>query len=145
MPTYIAALCSHLNSEKEAFLTDLKSLERLVQHVRDIIHLQQDYSRASGLIETVSIQGVIDDALQLNTELNVKYGIAPGNLTRIFQHGFTTRTDGHGFGLHSSAIAAREMESSLSVASNGLGKGASFTIDLPYRPMEALGDQNQAS
>ncbi|EPX63454.1 sensor histidine kinase [Cystobacter fuscus DSM 2262] len=36
-------------------------------------------------------------------------GIAPEMLTRIFQYGFTTREDGHGFGLLSSALAAQEM------------------------------------
>ncbi|HZH17380.1 MAG TPA: ATP-binding protein [Archangium sp.] len=36
-------------------------------------------------------------------------GIAPELLTRIFQQGFTTREEGHGFGLHSSALAAQEM------------------------------------
>lgn len=58
-------------------------------------------------------------------------GIAPENLTRIFQHGFTTKADGHGFGLHSSANAAREMQGRLSVHSNGLGTGATFTLELP--------------
>ena len=55
-------------------------------------------------------------------------GIAPENLTRIFSHGFTTRKDGHGFGLHSGALAAREMGGSLSVHSDGVGTGATFTL-----------------
>ncbi|MBI2948945.1 MAG: GHKL domain-containing protein, partial [Verrucomicrobia bacterium] len=58
-------------------------------------------------------------------------GIAPENLTRIFQHGFTTRKTGHGFGLHSGAIAAKEMGGSLSVHSAGLGEGATFVLELP--------------
>jgi signal transduction histidine kinase len=60
-------------------------------------------------------------------------GIASENLTRIFAHGFTTRKDGHGFGLHSSALAAREMGGSLNVRSEGLGKGATFTLELPLK------------
>jgi signal transduction histidine kinase len=60
-------------------------------------------------------------------------GIPPENLTRIFGHGFTTRMDGHGFGLHSSALAAKEMGGSLSVQSEGPGKGATFTLELPVR------------
>ena len=55
----------------------------------------------------------------------------PENLTRIFSHGFTTRKDGHGFGLHSGANAAKEMGGQLSVHSEGAGKGATFTLDLP--------------
>jgi PAS domain S-box-containing protein len=64
-------------------------------------------------------------------------GIAPENLTRIFAHGFTTRKDGHGFGLHSSALAAKEMGGSLSVQSEGPGKGATFTLELPVRVAKA--------
>ncbi|HEY8358572.1 MAG TPA: ATP-binding protein [Ramlibacter sp.] len=58
-------------------------------------------------------------------------GISPENLTRIFSHGFTTRRTGHGFGLHSSALAARELGGSLTVLSEGVGKGATFTLELP--------------
>jgi len=63
-------------------------------------------------------------------------GIAPENLTRIFSHGFTTRKDGHGFGLHSCVIAAREMGGSLTAYSEGMGKGATFTLELPVEVTE---------
>jgi signal transduction histidine kinase len=63
-------------------------------------------------------------------------GIAPENLTRIFSHGFTTRKDGHGFGLHSCVIAAREMGGSLTAHSEGVGKGATFTLELPIKVTE---------
>ncbi|MFY0580956.1 sensor histidine kinase [Cystobacter fuscus] len=63
-------------------------------------------------------------------------GIAPEMLTRIFQYGFTTREEGHGFGLHSSAIAAREeLGGCLTVHSDGPGRGATFTLELPYVPV----------
>ncbi len=58
-------------------------------------------------------------------------GIPAENLTRIFQHGFTTKATGHGFGLHSSALAAREMKGTLTVASDGPGTGATFVLELP--------------
>ena len=61
-------------------------------------------------------------------------GIAPENLSKIFSHSFTTRPGGHGFGLHSSALAAKEMGGSLTVHSEGIGKGATFTLDLPAQP-----------
>jgi two-component system, sensor histidine kinase ChiS len=61
-------------------------------------------------------------------------GIAPENLARIFSHGFTTRTGGHGFGLHSCALAAVEMGGRLSVASDGVGHGATFTLEVPVDP-----------
>ena len=58
-------------------------------------------------------------------------GIAAENLTRIFAHGFTTRKAGHGFGLHSCALAARQMGGTLTAHSDGPGRGATFTLDLP--------------
>ncbi len=61
-------------------------------------------------------------------------GIPPENLTRIFAHGFTTRKGGHGFGLHSGALAARELGGSVSVESDGPGRGAAFTLRLPFHP-----------
>jgi len=59
-------------------------------------------------------------------------GIAEENLTKIFAHGFTTGNSGHGFGLHSSANAAREMGGNLRVSSSGAGHGASFILELPW-------------
>ena len=58
-------------------------------------------------------------------------GIAPEVMSRLFTHGFTTRPEGHGFGLHASAIAAREMGGSLVASSDGPGLGATFTLDIP--------------
>ena len=58
-------------------------------------------------------------------------GIAPDRLGRIFEFGYTTRKDGHGFGLHSSALTARELGGQLRVASEGVGRGATFTLELP--------------
>ena len=58
-------------------------------------------------------------------------GIPPENLSRIFNHGFTTRKDGHGFGLHNSALAAKQMGGALLVSSPGAGQGAVFTLELP--------------
>ena len=58
-------------------------------------------------------------------------GIAPENRERLFRFGYTTRPDGHGFGLHTSAIAARELGGRLSAHSDGLGTGATFVLELP--------------
>jgi signal transduction histidine kinase len=58
-------------------------------------------------------------------------GIPPENLTRIFTHGFTTKKNGHGFGLHSSALAAKEIGGSLRAHSEGSGRGATFILEIP--------------
>jgi signal transduction histidine kinase len=69
--------------------------------------------------------GVIDNGI----------GIPPENLTRIFNHGFTTRKNGHGFGLHSGALAAEELGGALTVHSDGPGLGATFSLELPLPPV----------
>jgi chemotaxis protein histidine kinase CheA len=52
-------------------------------------------------------------------------------LTRVFAHGFTTKRDGHGFGLHAGALAAKQMNGSLTAESDGPGRGANFILELP--------------
>jgi len=54
----------------------------------------------------------------------------------LFRHGFTTKTGGHGFGLHSCALAAKNMQGVLTASSQGRGKGCTFTLQLPASPME---------
>jgi signal transduction histidine kinase len=61
-------------------------------------------------------------------------GITQENLTLIFQYGFTTRKSGHGFGLHSCALTAKELGGSLTASSDGPGFGATFTLELPCYP-----------
>ncbi|HYO67661.1 MAG TPA: GAF domain-containing protein, partial [Archangium sp.] len=58
-------------------------------------------------------------------------GIAPELRERLFSHGFTTRKGGHGFGLHSSALTASLLGGRLSLESEGLGQGATATLELP--------------
>lgn len=60
-------------------------------------------------------------------------GIPRANLVRIFSHGFTTKKDGHGFGLHSGALAAKQLGGSLTAQSEGTNAGAIFTLELPIR------------
>ena len=92
-------------------------------------------------------RGHVDKRLVLQIGLHGNYmvrisvidngiGIAPQNLTRIFEHGFTTRKEGHGFGLHNGALVARELGGSLTAHSEGLGHGATFVLELPRRPLE---------
>jgi signal transduction histidine kinase len=88
-----------------------------------------------------------DRRLTLRTRINEKHaleiqvidngiGVAKENLARIFSHGFTTKQSGHGFGLHSSANAAHELGGSLVAHSDGVGKGTTLVLELPYVPAE---------
>ena len=79
---------------------------------------------------TLSIQTVEDNILQISVK-DEGEGIPAENMTRIFTHGFTTRKEGHGFGLHSCALAAIEMNGRLTAYSDGPGKGALFTLQIP--------------
>jgi two-component system sensor kinase FixL len=58
-------------------------------------------------------------------------GIRPEHLEQLFQHGFSTKPNGHGFGLHTSAIAARTMNGTLEAHSDGPGRGARIRLTLP--------------
>jgi C4-dicarboxylate-specific signal transduction histidine kinase len=66
-------------------------------------------------------------------------GIASENMNRIFNLGFTTRKNGHGFGLHSGALAAKELGGALRVHSDGPGLGATFVLELPLDPPKTYG------
>lgn len=202
VPGYLGQLADHLVSEQATVLEEIILLHKNIEHIKDIVLMQQSYARISGVAETVKITDLVEDALRMNVGAllrhnvkvireydevppidiekhkvlqilvnlirNAKYacdesaredkqmtvriariadrikiavidngiGILAENLTRIFNHGFTTRKDGHGFGLHSAVLAAMEMGGSLSAHSDGPGRGAIFTLELPYKPHE---------
>jgi C4-dicarboxylate-specific signal transduction histidine kinase len=71
-----------------------------------------------------------DNSLQINVS-DTGIGIDSNDITKIFSFGFTTKPAGHGFGLHSSALAATELRGSLVAESEGLYKGAKFILTLP--------------
>lgn len=77
------------------------------------------------------------DKLKIEVEDN-GIGISKENMTKIFQHGFTTKDRGHGFGLHSSFLTAQEMGGSLASYSDGLGHGATFILELPFKQEQRI-------
>jgi two-component system, NtrC family, sensor kinase len=79
---------------------------------------------------TVSLQLASSDLVEIRV-IDSGLGIAAENLSRVFAFGFTTKKGGHGFGLHSSALAAKELGGSLEAFSDGLGRGAVFVLRLP--------------
>jgi nitrogen fixation/metabolism regulation signal transduction histidine kinase len=81
---------------------------------------------------TVKVEPVASERIRIEVSDN-GVGISPELLTRIFQYGFTTRADSHGVGLHWCALAAQEMGGSLRAHSEGPGRGATFTLELPYQ------------
>ena len=199
VPSFLDTLAEHLTTDQTAIQQELASLTKNIEHIKDIVSMQQSYAKVSGVVENLTPAELVEDALRMNlgsfekhaiavvrdlaADLprvcvdkhktlqilinlvrNAKHacddssrtdkritlravsdgsgsvkisvtdngvGIPPENLTRIFNHGFTTKKDGHGFGLHSGANAAREIGGRLSVASDGPGCGATFTLELP--------------
>jgi signal transduction histidine kinase len=179
-------------------MEELENLSKNIEHIKDIVAVQQSYATHVGLIEPVQVIDLVEDALRMNAaglerheihttreydphppvinadkhkilqilvnlirnakqacddsgridkqlvirvfngDDSVKIsatdngiGIPAENLNRIFNHGFTTRKNGHGFGLHNAALAAKEMGGLLYVSSPGPGQGATFTLELP--------------
>jgi PAS domain S-box-containing protein len=200
IPEYLTAMAQTFDDQRAFLLEELGQLRQHVEHVNQIIAMQQNYAKVAGIQETIDLSQLLEDALQINAAAlerhgievrreiepvpavlvdkhkilqilvnlirNAKYavseaarpdklmilrlardgrdrlliqvidngvGIAPENLTRIFSHGFTTRRDGHGFGLHSGALAARDLGGSLAARSEGVGRGATFTLTLPLK------------
>jgi signal transduction histidine kinase len=123
----------HLASIPPMLTDKHKVLMVLVNLVSNAKYAMDDVPVAERLL-TVKLEQTTADRIHIVIHDN-GMGIAPELLTRIFQYGFTTREEGHGFGLHSSALAAQELGGSLTVHSEGAGKGATFTLELPYTPV----------
>ncbi|ATB41483.1 histidine kinase [Cystobacter fuscus] len=94
-----------------------------------------DDTPAEQRLLTVKLDVPVADRVRIEVRDN-GMGIAQELMTRIFQYGFTTRLEGHGFGLHSCAVAAQELGGNLKAHSEGPGRGATFTLELPYQPLE---------
>ena len=195
---YLAKLGNHFQEQRQDLQIELDLLREHIEHIRRIVATQQNYAKASGLAEEISLSALVEDAFRmiqpgferhkirfereyenlppvladkhsvlqilLNLLRNAKdaitggnnperivgvrigphggdrvrvevkdsgVGLASENLTRVFAHGFTTKQNGHGFGLHCGALAARQMGGSLWAESPGLGLGATFILELP--------------
>ncbi|MDB6172123.1 MAG: Multi-sensor signal transduction histidine kinase [Chthoniobacteraceae bacterium] len=195
---FLARAALRFTRAQETQLQEVTSLQKNIEHIKEIVAMQQSYARVSGVTERLQITDLVEDALRMNGGAlqrhavpvgrefalglpsiatdrhkilqilvnllsNAKHacdgatgeekritvrvtqagdrlrvevidtgvGISAENLDRIFNHGFTTKKEGHGFGLHSAANAAKELGGALTVHSAGLGQGATFTLELP--------------
>jgi len=112
-----------------------KALQILVNLVSNARHACYASGRAD---KRLTLRLTKDDGRVRLSVADNGAGIPAENLTRIFSHGFTTRKDGHGFGLHSGALAAKELGGSLLAQSDGVGLGATFTLELPLAPAQVF-------
>lgn len=204
IPEFIESLARHAEEERSRLLLELSSLQQNLDHIKEIVVMQQSYATMIGVVEPLDAQALMQDAKRMNAGAllrhdvhvvhefepvplvlaekakvlqilvnlirNAKYaaddsrrpdklitlriqpgpnnrvrlivkdngiGIRPETREKIFTHGFTTRSDGHGFGLPSSVRAAQEMNGTLTAHSDGHLKGATFTLELPAAPTDA--------
>jgi C4-dicarboxylate-specific signal transduction histidine kinase len=106
-----------------------KVLQILINLLRNAKHAMEDLGAEKKRV-IIRVGLASPDQLKISVR-DIGIGIPQENLTKVFNHGFTTKKGGHGFGLHSGANAAKEMGGSLTAHSDGPGKGAEFTLLLP--------------
>lgn len=118
------------SEELPAITTDR---HKVLQILLNLLRNAKDAVKAPGNADrqiAIRMLRVGEERIAIRVEDN-GIGIPPANLVRIFSHGFTTKKDGHGFGLHSGALAAKQLGGSLTVESQGANAGAVFTLELP--------------
>jgi signal transduction histidine kinase len=72
---YLPNLGEHLNEERAEMLTELELLTKNLDHIKDIVAMQQNYAKVSGVIEPVSIPGLAEDALQIHEAALTRHGV----------------------------------------------------------------------
>jgi PAS domain S-box-containing protein len=110
-----------------------KALQILVNLIRNAKYACDESGRSDKKV-ILRISTVVEGACVEVIDNGI--GIAPEVMERLFTHGFTTRQSGHGFGLHSASLAAAELGGTLTAASDGAGKGATFRLTLPLKAPE---------
>ena len=113
-----------------------KLLQVLTNLIKNASEAMRENDRLNKTKDITIDIGALNDAYVFIKITDTGIGIDKKNLDNIFTHGFTTKSDGHGFGLHTSANAMTEMHGSLKVKSDGLERGASFTLLLPINKNE---------
>lgn len=106
-----------------------KVLQVLLNFLSNAHHAVLDHESNEKVI-TISAT-ITDRHLNLDV-IDNGVGIPKDNLDRVFEHGFSTKSEGHGFGLHSCANSVTELGGKISCASEGIGRGAKFSLSVPY-------------
>ena len=120
----------------EMMLDKHQVLQILVNLIRNAKHAVQDAIQQQ---RTIKVAVVHPDAKSISIEVTDNgVGISPENMVSLFKHGFSTKPQGHGFGLHSGANSAKNLGGSLTAHSDGPGKGATFKLTLPIESAQAI-------
>lgn len=113
-----------------------KLLQILSNYIKNSIEAVRECSQAEPSLVLATRQ--LNDGMVEFSVTDNGQGIDPASLESIFRHGFTTKADGHGFGLHSAACAARELQGNVAVHSDGIGLGARFCVRVPLSPLPSV-------
>jgi signal transduction histidine kinase len=137
-----AALARHGVQVVREYAPDLPEItvekHKVLQILVNLIRNAKDACQASDRPDRkVVVRAALDGEFVHLVVSDNGIGIPPENLKRVFQYGFTTKKSGHGFGLHSGAIAVQDLGGDLHVQSGGAGAGATFTLRLPHRQAAA--------
>jgi C4-dicarboxylate-specific signal transduction histidine kinase len=174
-PPYLKRLAAQLAREQQIATSELVILRKNIEHIKDVMAMQQSYAKFSGVVETVEPTELIEDVLRINASAltrhevqlvrryekvpplatdrhkilqilinlirNAKYACDDSRRTDKQMTLELSRVDGkarisvrdNDVGLHSGALAARELGGSPLVHSDGRGKGAPFTLELPLQ------------
>jgi two-component system sensor kinase FixL len=202
----LRGLGPHFEQQRQQLDAEVTALQGSIEHLTRVIHAQQSHARALGVLESVSVDALVEEALELQGQSSAELGIAlereipalprlyidkhkaieilvnlvgnarhalrdsgrpdkrlrvraeaagdaasgpervrihiedngvgidPKHRDELFRLGFTTKRNGSGIGLHSSANAAQQLGGSITFHSDGPGQGARFTLELPCAP-----------
>ena len=108
--------------------TDRHKLQQIVVNLIKNAVEAFDESTPLGREITIRVCEMGDDIQIAVSDTGI--GIDEKLVDKLFQHGFTTKNNGHGFGLHSAALDANILGGSLSVASEGIGTGTTFRLTI---------------
>lgn len=111
----------------------LTERHKVLQILVNLVHNAKYACESAGEAKKITLRVSESEGMVKLSVTDNGIGIPMENMTRIFNHGFTTRKEGHGFGLHGGALAAKELGGKLSVFSEGAGLGATFTLELPAK------------
>ena len=199
LPGFIQKITSALTQERQQTTQEFADLLKNVEHIKEIVAVQQSMAKSTGVQQQIEIKDIIHDVLTatkgslinhditilqevddaispivsdkhkilqilINLVKNAKdalvedniedptiqiqagiegesiyirvidngVGIQPEFADKVFQHGYTTKADGHGFGLHSCANAATELGGTLQIV-NFDEPGASLELTIPMQ------------
>lgn len=110
-------------------LNKSKLIQVLVNLIRNAVRAMDELSDCERrMIIRVRIADETDVEISVQ---DTGKGFDAASREKLFNHGYTTRADGQGYGLHYCASALQEMGGNISAHSDGVGLGATFRIRLP--------------